>query len=56
MRKRKEGASQLLTYDEAAEYLAVGRTRVFDEVARGELVAVRLLRSSPPAAPRFYNS
>ena len=34
----------LLTYDQAAGYLAVGRTTMYDLVARGELPAVKIGR------------
>jgi excisionase family DNA binding protein len=42
VKKRKEGESHLLTYEQAALYLAVGRTKVFEAVNRGELAAVRM--------------
>jgi excisionase family DNA binding protein len=41
-RSKLEGG--LLTYDQAAGYLAVGRTTMYDLVARGELPAVKIGR------------
>jgi excisionase family DNA binding protein len=41
-----EGPSyrRLLTYDEAGEYLAVGRTTMYDLVAKGDLPTVKIRR------------
>ncbi|HIG17518.1 MAG TPA: DNA-binding protein, partial [Candidatus Handelsmanbacteria bacterium] len=35
---------RLLTYDEAGEYLAVGRTTMYDLVAKGDLPTVKIRR------------
>jgi len=42
--KDKAPRRRLLTYDEAGEYLAVGRTTMYDLVARGELPTVKIRR------------
>ena len=39
-----KGRQRLLTYEEAADYLAVGRTTVYDLVGKGELPAVKIGR------------
>jgi excisionase family DNA binding protein len=42
--KLENVARRLLTYEQAADYLAVGRTTMYDLVARGELQAVKIGR------------
>ena len=42
--KDKAPRRRLLTYDEAGEYLAVGRTTMYDLVAKGELPTVKIRR------------
>ena len=43
---KRKGSShrRLLTYDEAGEYLAVGRTTMYGLVSRGEVPAVKIGR------------
>ena len=43
--KRSPGR-RLLTYAEAGEYLTVGRTTMYDLVAKGELPTVKIRRST----------
>ena len=40
----KKNVRRLLTYEEAADYLSVGRTKIYDLVGRGELPAVKIGR------------
>ena len=42
--ERTKGKQRLLTYEEAADYLAVGRPPVYDLVGKGELPAVKIGR------------
>ena len=42
--ERTKGRQRLLTYEEEADYLAVGRTTVYDLVGKGELPAVKIGR------------
>ena len=42
--KDKNPGRRLLTYDEAGEYLTVGRTTMYDLVAKGELPTVKIRR------------
>ncbi len=42
--KDKNPGRRLLTYDEAGEYLAVGRTTMYDLVAKGDLPTVKIRR------------
>ena len=42
--ERTKGRQRLLTYEEAADYLAVGRTTIYDLVGRGELPTVKIGR------------
>lgn len=42
--KDKAPRRRLLTYDEAGAYLTVGRTTMYDLVAKGELPTVKIRR------------